>query len=198
MLADWAEPTGEDPRPHGNRVWWAAPHDAYLAAGEDQWVAIAVENDAEWQAMCVLMGQPALAQDVRYATAKARWCNQDELREPITRWTGTLSKLEAAARLQAAGIRAAPVLDAKGVTEDPYLAARNFFTVLTHAEAGTHGYPSLPFRLSLTPGSQTRAAPCVGADTRRILTDIIGLCAAEADELDRAGVTSAVPSAVQR
>jgi crotonobetainyl-CoA:carnitine CoA-transferase CaiB-like acyl-CoA transferase len=190
--------TGKDPKPHGNRVRWAAPHDAYLAAGKDQWVAIAVENDPEWQAMCGLMGQPALMQDARYATAEARWHNQDELREPITRWTRTLSKLEVAARLQAAGIRAAPVLDAKGVTEDPYLAARNFFTDLIHAEAGTHGYPSLPFRLSITPGYQTRAAPCLGADTHKILTDIIGLSAAEVDELERAGVTSAVPSAAQR
>jgi crotonobetainyl-CoA:carnitine CoA-transferase CaiB-like acyl-CoA transferase len=82
--------------------------------------------------------------------------------------------------------------------EDPYLVARDFTTLLTHAEAGTHGHPSLPFRLSLTPGAQRSASPCLGADTRKILTDIVGLSEAEVDELDRAGVTSATPTAFQR
>jgi crotonobetainyl-CoA:carnitine CoA-transferase CaiB-like acyl-CoA transferase len=185
--------TGEDPRPHGNRVRWAAPHDAYLAAGEDQWVAIAVETDAEWRALCGLMGRPDLAGDARYATFEARWRNQDALRDPISAWTRTLGKRDIAARLQAAGVRAAPVLDPREVTEDPYLAHRDFFVELTHPEAGTHRYPSLPFRLSLTPGAQHRASPCLGADTRRILTGI-GLSEAEVDELDRDGVTSAIPA----
>jgi crotonobetainyl-CoA:carnitine CoA-transferase CaiB-like acyl-CoA transferase len=189
---------GVDPEKHGNRVRWAAPHDAYLAAGYDQWVAIAVENDAEWQKLCELMGQPELARDARYATFDERWKNQDSLREPITRWTRTLPKMIIAQRLQAAGIRAAPVQDARNVMEDPYLVARNFTTLLTHAEAGTHGYPSLPFRLGLTPGSQRSAAPCLGADTRKILTDIVGVSAAEVDELDKAGVTSATPTEFQR
>ncbi len=190
--------TGNDPVPHGNRVRWAAPHDAYRAAGDDQWVAIAVETDAEWRTLCRLMEQPGLAHDGRFAGAEARWLNQDELRDPITRWTRTLSKLEAAARLQSAGIRAAPVLDAKGVTEDAYLAARNFSTVLTHAEAGVHGHASLPFRLSQTPGLQSRAAPCLGADTRHILLNIAGLSADRVDALDRAGVTSAVPASAKK
>ena len=190
--------TGVDPVPHGNRVRWAAPHDAYLAAGYDQWVTIAVETDDEWRKLCDIMGRPELAADVRYATFEARWKNQDALREPITHWTRTLPKMLIAQRLQAAGIRSAPVQDARNVMEDPYLAARAFTTLLTHAEAGTHGYPSLPFRLSLTPGSQRSAAPCLGADTRKILTNIVGLSAAEVDELDKAGVTSAIPTEFQR
>jgi crotonobetainyl-CoA:carnitine CoA-transferase CaiB-like acyl-CoA transferase len=190
--------TGVDPLPHGNRVRWAAPHDAYRAAGYDQWVCIAVETDAEWRALCGLMGRPELAADPRYAAFEARWDNQDGLREPIERWTRTLPKRVIAERLQAAGIRSAPVQDARNVMEDPYLAARDFTTLLTHAEAGTHGYPSLPFRLSLTPGAQRSASPCLGADTRRILTDIVGLSAAQVEELDRAGATSAVPTEFQR
>jgi crotonobetainyl-CoA:carnitine CoA-transferase CaiB-like acyl-CoA transferase len=190
--------TGVDPVPHGNRVRWAAPHDAYPAAAHDQWVAIAVETDAEWQTLCALIGQPELARDARYATFEARWKNQDELREPISRWTRTMPKMMVAERLQAAGIRAAPVQDARGVMEDPYLVAREFVTLLNHAEAGTHGYPSLPFRLSLTPGAQRSASPCLGADTHRILSDVVGLSAAEIEELDRAGVTSAEPTAFQR
>jgi crotonobetainyl-CoA:carnitine CoA-transferase CaiB-like acyl-CoA transferase len=81
------------------------------------------------------------------------------------------------------------------VTESPYLAVRNAFVTLAHPDAGTHGYMTLPFRFSRTPVGQHRASPCLGADTRKILTEIAGLSAAEVDELDAAGVTSNIPVA---
>ena len=185
----------EDPELHGNRVRWAAPHDAYPAAGDDEWVTIAVGSDEEWTRLCAVMGRANLAADPRFATFAARWQNQDDLREPISQWTRTLAKHAIAGRLQDEGIRSAPVNTPKDVAESPYLAARNAFVTLTHADAGTHGYMTLPFRLSLTPGRQTRASPCLGADTRKVLRELAGLSAAEVDELDAAGVTSNVPVA---
>jgi crotonobetainyl-CoA:carnitine CoA-transferase CaiB-like acyl-CoA transferase len=184
-----------DPELHGNRVRWAAPHDAYRAAGGDEWVTIAVGNDAEWRTLCEIMGRADLAADPRFATFGARWKNQDALREPITQWTHAFDKHAIADKLQAAGIRSAPVNTPRDVTESPYLAARNAFVTLTHADAGTHGYMTLPFRFSLTPVGQYRASPCLGADTRKVLTEFAGLSAAEVDELDAAGVTSSIPVA---
>jgi crotonobetainyl-CoA:carnitine CoA-transferase CaiB-like acyl-CoA transferase len=184
-----------DPELHGNRVRWAAPHDAYPAHGDDQWVAIAVGNDDEWRKLCEIMGNGALASDPRFATFDARWKNQDFLREPISQWTRQHAKSAIADRLQAAGIRAAPVNLPKDVTESPYLAARKAFVTLTHVDAGTHAYMTLPFRLSLTPGSQHRASPCLGADTRQILLELAGLTVGEFDELEAEGVTSDIPVA---
>jgi crotonobetainyl-CoA:carnitine CoA-transferase CaiB-like acyl-CoA transferase len=83
----------------------------------------------------------------------------------------------------------------KDVSESAYLAARHAFVTLTHPEAGTHGYMTLPFRLSLTPGAQHRASPCLGADTRKVLLELAGLSLGEFDELARAGVTSNDPAA---
>lgn len=185
----------EDPELHGNRVRWAAPHDAYPAAGDDEWVTIAVGDDEEWSRLCAILGRADLARDPRFAAFAARWQHQDDLREPISQWTRTLGKHAIADRLQAEGIRSAPVNTPKDVTESPYLAARNAFVTLTHADAGTHGYMTLPFRLSLTPGGQHRASPCLGADTRKVLRELAGLSAAEIDELDAEGVTSNIPMA---
>jgi crotonobetainyl-CoA:carnitine CoA-transferase CaiB-like acyl-CoA transferase len=186
---------GSDPEPHGNRVRWAAPHDAYRASGEDEWVTLAVAGDDEWQRFCALIGRPELAAHERYARFEARWTHQDELRGPIEAWTRTRDKFYAAARLQREGIRAAPVLDAGEVTRDPYLAWHGFFTPLTQADCGTHGHPSLPFRLSRTPGSQHRASPCLGADSHHVLRQIIGMSEEDIATLDREGVTSADPAA---
>ncbi len=84
----------------------------------------------------------------------------------------------------------------KDVIESPYLAARKAFVTLTHPDAGTHGYMTLPFRLSLTPGGQHRASPCLGADTRKVLVELAGLTAQEFDELEAEGVTCNIPSRV--
>ena len=183
-----------DPQPQGNRVRWAAPHDAYAAKGKDDWVAIAVGSDAEWQTLCGIIGQPELARDAHFATFRERWTNQDALRGPIEAWTRQHDKSGIASRLQAAGIRAAAVLDSEDLQNSPYLAARNAFVTMTHPEAGTHDYQTLPFRLSLTPGSQHSASPCLGADTQAILSGILGLSASEIEDLDREGITSAIPA----
>lgn len=185
----------KDPELRGNRVRWAAPHDAYQAKGSDEWVTIAVGSDDEWHKLCAIMDKPELSNDPRFATFDARWQNQDLLREPISAWTSRHGKHEIADKLQAAGIRAAPVNTPKDVTESPYLAARKAFVTLTHAEAGTHGYMTLPFRFSLTPGGQYRASPCLGADTRKVLLELAGLTPQQVDELDAAGVTSNIPAA---
>ncbi len=194
----YAIAVGRDPEPRGNYVRWAAPHDAYAASGHDQWVAIAVGSDDEWRALCRLIGDAALADDPRFARLEQRLANQDTLREPIERWTRQHTKFEIADRLQAAGIRAAAVLDSEDLHNSPYLKARGAFTTLTHPEAGTHNYQTLPFRLSVTPGSQHSASPPLGAHTQMILKDILKLPSNELDELNRDGVTSAVPAAGAR
>ena len=185
----------EDPERHGNRVRWAAPHDAYQAKGADEWVTIAVGTDDEWRKLCEIMGRAELASDPRFAAFDARWQNQDLLRQPISAWTVQHDKAAIANRLQAAGIRSAPVNPPKDVIESPYLAARKAFVTLTHPDAGTHGYMTLPFRLSLTPGGQHRASPCLGADTRKVLVELAGLTAQEFDELEAEGVTCNIPAA---
>jgi crotonobetainyl-CoA:carnitine CoA-transferase CaiB-like acyl-CoA transferase len=135
----------------------------------------------------------ACARDARFATFAERHRNQDDLREPITRWTRSLSKHEAAARLQAAGVAAAPVQNPKDVAESAHLAHTGFFTPLAHPDAGLHPYPGLPFRLSATPGRQRSAAPAFGQDTHAILSDVIGLSAEAIAALERDGTVAAAP-----
>jgi crotonobetainyl-CoA:carnitine CoA-transferase CaiB-like acyl-CoA transferase len=186
--------TGAPPMPRGNHVDYAAPHDAYPAAGTDEWVAIAVTGDAAFAVLCAVIGAPALALDPRFATTADRQRNQDDLREPIARWTRQHDKHAAAAVLQDAGVTAAPVNGGRDGAASAYLAARGWFTVLDHPDIGPVAHESLPFHFSQTPGSQHRAAPAFGQDTLAILRDIIGLSEAEIAAMAAAGTISAVPA----
>jgi crotonobetainyl-CoA:carnitine CoA-transferase CaiB-like acyl-CoA transferase len=186
--------TGNDPEPDGNRVPSAAPHDAFPASGNDEWIAIAVTSDAEWRALCGVLGDSTLTGDARYATHEHRLLNQDSLEDRLANWTRQHDKHEAAEMLQAAGIPAAPVNGGKDGAHSPYLAARGWFRQLDHPEVGRIAHESLPFHFSLTPGGQRSAAPCLGQHTTRILSDIAGLSDAEIAELARAGTIAAEPT----
>ena len=43
----------------GNRDRSRAPHGAYPTAGDDRWIAIAIETDEQWRALCAAAGLPA-------------------------------------------------------------------------------------------------------------------------------------------
>ncbi|HJN93440.1 MAG TPA: CoA transferase, partial [Dehalococcoidia bacterium] len=62
------------------------------------------------------------------------------------------------------------------------------FVTLDHTVMGPTPYDGLVTRFSETPGSLSKAAPCLGEDTDTILRDILRLDDAEITELAIAGV----------
>ncbi len=161
------------PTPHGNRVADAAPHDAYLCRGSDEWVAIAVRSDAEWRGLCEVIDRADLADDPRFSSFDERWKHQDELYPIISGWTKDKLKRQVAEDLQAHGVPSAPVNNGGDVATDPALHAAHFFTALNHPEAGRHEYPGLGYRLNRTPGSMRKPSPCFGQHNHRVLTEIL-------------------------
>ena len=184
-----AAATGIDPERLGNRVPWAAPHDVYPALGEDEWLAIAVIDDACWRGLCTVV--PGLT-DPSYAGLAGRLAGRAAIDVVLTQWSRLRPKADAAATLQAVGVPAAPVLGDGEVAGSAFLAARAFFHALTHGEAGTHRYPGVPIHLSRTPGVVRTAAPCLGEHTAEILAEL-GLSETQIEMLDREGTTSATP-----
>ena len=72
---------------NGNRPDIAAPHGAYPCAGDDEWCAIAVESEEQWQSFKKVLGDPEWAGDTRFNTLEGRLQHQDELDQNISVWT---------------------------------------------------------------------------------------------------------------
>ena len=122
--AEWMQyrASGVVPPRNANRDPNACPHGVYPAAGDDEWLALAVEGDDEWAAFAREIEHPELVLDERFATHAARKRNEDALDEIVQEWTRTQDKWAGAARLQNAGLAAGPVEDLRDTFErDPLL-----------------------------------------------------------------------------
>jgi benzylsuccinate CoA-transferase BbsF subunit len=191
---------GRTPERIGNRDHRKVPHGIYRAAGDDEWVAIAVDPDAtdgggpdagrpdaQWRALCRATDHEAWAADARFATAEARRAHEDELDALITVWTRERSPTEATEVLQAAGVPAGPVLRPDQLHDDPQLRSRDFMVETDHPTGGRRRHPGVPWRASgLAP--QYRPAPLLGEHTHEVLTGLLGLSEEEYAELDAAEV----------
>ena len=158
----------------GNRDPWMSPHGCFRCVGEDEWVSIACGSDEEWQALCHAIGQPQLATDARFRTARDRKANEDELEQLLTAWTEQHEKWEITRLLQAADVAAFPSMNSKDLTEDPHLAERGFFARLPHPEVGMRIHTGIPWLLANAPNGVRAAAPLLGQDTDQVMRDVLG------------------------
>ena len=178
---------GTQPARDGNRVPHMAPHGVFRAAGEDRWIAVAVEDDAAWMRLARLVGRPELAADPRYATTAARKQHEDDVEEIVTAWTSARSPEDGTAALQAAGVAAFTAATNRDLAEDRHLNERGFFAALPHPEVGTRKHAGVPWRMSASDCRVRAAAPCVGADTDAVLRDVCGYSDANIARLREAG-----------
>ena len=171
----------------GNSHPYAAPHGAYQCQGDDRWCTIAVFTDEEWEAFCQAIGNPTLASDPKFATKMNRKMNEEELNRLVEEWTIKHDAEEVMGIMQAHGVAAGVVKNAKDLYEDPQLKERTSLWVLNHPELGPFSHLAQPSKLSKTPAQPRMPAPCLGEHTEYVCTKLLGMSDEEFAELVAAG-----------
>jgi crotonobetainyl-CoA:carnitine CoA-transferase CaiB-like acyl-CoA transferase len=182
----------------GNDHPWMAPHDTFPCGGEDAWVAIAVEDDEQFAALCRTIGRPDLAADSRFAERASRHANRRALDEPISGWTRTRTHYEAQAELQGAGVPAGAVVNAVELLADRHVIARNGFEYVETDGVGPTPYPRPAFTLSRTPVPLERPPSRFGDANQHVLGELLGMDRATIEALYEARVTAREPVAAAR
>jgi crotonobetainyl-CoA:carnitine CoA-transferase CaiB-like acyl-CoA transferase len=177
----------------GNRHPLFAPHNRYRSAGEDRWVTIACESDAQFESLCRAIDQPTLAADSRFATNGARKANEDELDAVIGAWTAAHGDREAMYHLQRFGVPAGAVLTIPALLADPQLRSRGAWVAHTHPDAGAWEMEAPPWKLSRTPGHIRLPAPGFGEHNSYVLRDLLKLNEQEIATLYERGITADDP-----
>jgi len=172
----------------GNRYAYAAPHNAYRCLGEDNWCAIAVFTDAEWQSFCNVIGDPSLADNPKFGTLLARKENEEELDQLVNEWTRSRSAEEVMKLMQASGVAAGMVEAAEDQERDSQLVYRHFFWDLDRPEGGKFISPAgVHFLLSKTP-YELKRPPALGEHNDYVFKELLGLSDTEISDLVQAKV----------
>ncbi|PKB79801.1 MAG: hypothetical protein BZY88_11495 [SAR202 cluster bacterium Io17-Chloro-G9] len=194
-LLDYAF-NGRSTRRLGNRHQSMSPHGCYPCLGDDQWVALAVRDDVEWQAFCRALGQPDMAADPRFSQPLQRWRNQDALDANISRWTETRTSYQVMQTLQAGGVPAGPVLNARQLLTDTHWRERGYFETVEHPPAtrlGRREYVSRGWHLSGADVHIRSGAPQLGDSNGFVLQGLLGLDGDEIQGLEDDGVIGSQP-----
>ncbi len=139
-------------------------HGVFPTSGEDQWIAIAIENETQAAAL----QRELVIDSLDHAAVGAATARDD--------------KFALFDRLSAAGIPAGPVLDGKDVSENPELAAANHFVKLDHPVLGPSNMPAPPYALHGTPANVTRS-PLLGEHNHDVFVETLGIDQAEIETL---------------
>lgn len=186
---------GSEPGRRGNRDENAAPHGIYPCAGEDQWLAICAGTDEQWRRLASAIERQDLLEDERLATLAGRLEAHAELDTALGEWSAPRDAEAAMSLLQEAGVPAGKVQRVGDMLErDPHMIARRFYESTDHPVMGKVMVDGAPFRILQEDGHLLgRAGPLMGQDTRAVLEEILGLQAAEIDELAASGGITCTP-----
>jgi benzylsuccinate CoA-transferase BbsF subunit len=178
---------GNVPQRMGNRSPRAAPHGVFPVQGNDTWIAIACETDAQWQALVLAMGAPGWAADPTLQTLTGRLAQQAAIEAHLAEWTRAQVGPALQQRLLAAGVPSGVAHPALDLFTDPQLSHRQHFVPLDHPEMGVWQYDELGFQLSESPAHLRTAAPLLGQHTELVLKQFLGYSDADYQALVDAG-----------
>jgi crotonobetainyl-CoA:carnitine CoA-transferase CaiB-like acyl-CoA transferase len=149
----------------GARRARSSPVCIVAAEGPDAWLAVAVDSDAAWRGFCGVLDLPDVGLTLAERSARA-----DEFEAAIAAWAARRPASAAAAELQAAGVSAAPVQQASGLTYDPQLEAAGFWPFMERAYVGRHRIAAAPFAFDGVRPALRLPAPTLGEHTDEILS----------------------------
>lgn len=173
----------------GNRsIEGFVPNGVFPTSTPNQWIAISCRSDVEWRAFVAFIGSPIWATRNEFDGAAGRAAGEDEIEERLAIWTATRNRDELFHALQAAGVTAGPVLNAKEAAEDPHLADTGAWKRLP----ATEDYPEVDWLRPAYRFSESdvdlRTAPCLfGEHNDYVYRELLGLSEAEIEKLRAEG-----------
>ncbi|MBX6391100.1 MAG: CoA transferase, partial [Frankia sp.] len=161
-----------------------APWGAFPTAGDDDWCVVTVRDDADWQALCRVIGRADLAADPTLADAGGRAGARERIEAALVGWLAGHGAVEAMHLLQNAGVPAGAMLRVADLPSFPYFTERGLLRLTEHPHLRRPFYlENAPVRSERMPDPPDRPAPLLGEHTEQIARELLGLTEAEIAEL---------------
>lgn len=175
---------GSPPPRVGNQslIAGTSPSEVYpcLGGGENDYCYVYTTraNNLHWEKLLEVIGRQDLLNDPRFADAKARAGNHEDVDAVVAAWMRTVSKQDAMRLLGEAGIPASAIFDTRELADDEALRERGTFVTVDHPRRGAVTIPGFVVKMS---GSHVdvKASPLLGADNDDVFGGLLGLSADE-------------------
>jgi crotonobetainyl-CoA:carnitine CoA-transferase CaiB-like acyl-CoA transferase len=162
--------SGDAPAPQGSGTQMIAPYEAFPS--RDAWVMIGAASDALFAKCSEALGLPGLPMDARFASNPARVGHRAALCEALAAVTRTLSTDALLARLQEAGVPAAPILTLDEVAALPQTEASGMLIPGKHPRVPDYRAVGLPIRWDGERPGVARVPPLLGEHTAEVLAEL--------------------------
>ena len=165
--------SGQVPSRQGNAHLQIVPYQAFATA--EDWLILAVGNDAQWRQFCRAADRPDWADDPRFATNVSRVEHRVTLVPQIEAVIRTLSRAEWQRRLDAAGVPHAPVWDYRELFEQEQITDRGMKVTVRDPAGAPVDLLGSPFHIADAALPAPRMPPRHGEHTDTILSELLGL-----------------------
>ncbi|CAB3832062.1 CaiB/BaiF CoA transferase family protein [Achromobacter piechaudii] len=156
------------------------PQRTFVCADGD--IVIVVGNDAQFAALCRLLGKPELAEDPRFVSNSKRVTHQATLDPILDAIFITQPRAHWLAALKSAGVPAGSINTVPEVFDDPQVAHRAMLRHLPHPAAKSVPQVMNPLRFATADLRADRAPPLLGQHTAEVLAEL-GKSAEQIDDL---------------
>ena len=162
-----------EPTVHGNKHPDRAPHGAYKAAGDDNWIAISVTSHQEWLSLCSVVDDDRL-RDPRFSELEERKRDEGFIDGVISEWVKSGDAEEITTLLQSVGVPAGRVANNRQLLDDQHLTARDFFVDVDEREHGPKRYDGESIPGNYVDKSSWEPAHRLGQDSQYVLVNLLG------------------------
>ena len=173
--------TGATPQRMGNAHPNIVPYQTF-AAGDGQHLVVAVGNDAQFAALCAILGLD-LHMQLQFQTNASRVAHRAELIPILEHAFRSDSAAHWEAKLLQAGIPAGIVQDLATVLDSDQIQARGLVHKLRLPDETPLRLVGPPAQLSATPASIRRPPPALGEHNAEILGEVLQLDEAQIQRL---------------
>ena len=171
----------------GNRLANSAPLDNYPTA-DGKYVCIVAGSDTNFARLCKAMDRPDLLDDARFTKLADRATHGDEINGIVTDWTSARTAADVERACVDCDVPVATAYTPADMFADPHFGARGDLVDVDDPVAGTMRQQA-PFpRFTGERPTAPSGAPRLGADTRQVFGDLLGLSTDELDALAADGV----------
>lgn len=180
---------GQTPTRSGNALGRLAPYGVWNAA-DGNWVALAVTDTAQWQALVEVVADVRL-HDPDLNDATSRWRERETIAGIVADWLAKRTAGDAVEALGAAGVPVSVSAPASSVRDDPHLRHRGLFAQVSHPKLGALTVIGAPVRFWNDGGLKPPvSSPLLGQHTREVLEELAGLPRDTVDRLFDSGAVS--------